>query len=478
MKTKEKRFNINFKLTLLAMPCLVMATESTAASQPGFVPDELIVQYRPVGNIQQRKATAGLLRQAQQQILIGEDKRSDGKGDLALLKLSAPIKSAQDLANTLSAIAQDPEVEYAEPNWRVHKLDTTRTQPIEDRYRLKSLPNDPYYRDGQSWGMYGNKTFPSNPYGSQAGEAWINDHKPLNCSDIYIGVIDEGVMKQHPDLKDSIWHNRFDPIDGIDNDGNGYIDDRNGWDFYYNDHTIYDAFEDFHGTHVAGILAAAGNNRVGIAGVCWKAKLISAKFLGPDGGDTVNAIKAIDYITDLKVRHGLNIVATNNSWGGGEYSRAMVDAIKRAEKQNILFVAAAGNDGTDNDTFPLYPASYPNANIISVTALTQDGLKSGDANYGKRSVDIAAPGEGIISTVPNFEGKPDYGYDSGTSMAAPFVTGAVALYAHKHPKASTPHIKYAILKGARATDNFFGLTLTGSRLDILRTLKGNPTRFD
>jgi serine protease len=471
MKTEEKSFNINFKLTLIAIPCLFVAKVSTAAPQPEFVPDELIVQYRPVGNSHQRKGAARLMRPAQQHLVIAEDKRGDGKGDLALMKLSSPIKSAQELANTLNAIAQDPAVEYAEPNWRLHKLDSSHNQPILDQHRLMNFLNDPYYLDGQSWGMYGDKTLPTNPYGSQAGEVWIDGHKPLNCSDVYIGVIDEGIMKQHPDLKDSIWHNRFDPIDGIDNDGNGYIDDSNGWDFYYNDRTIYDAFEDFHGTHVAGILATAGNNRVGIAGVCWKAKLISAKFLGPDGGDTINAIKAIDYITDLKVRHGLNIVATNNSWGGGGYSRAMVDAIKRAEKQNILFVAAAGNDGTDNDTFPLYPASYPNANIISVTVITQDGLKSGDANYGYRSVDIAAPGEGIISTVPNVEGKPDYGYDSGTSMAAPFVTGAVALYAHKHPKASAPHIKYAILKGARATDDFNGLTATGGRLDISRTLK-------
>ena len=225
-------------------------------------------------------------------------------------------------------------------------------------------------------------------------------------------------MTSHPDLKQSIWVNRYDPVDGIDNVGNGYIDD-NGWDFYYNDRTVYDLYEDYHGNHVAGIISASGHNGIGIAGVCWKAKLISAKFLGPDGGDTANAIKAIDYITDLKVRHGLNIVATNNSWGGGGYSRAMIEAIKRAEAQNILFVAATGNDGTDNDVYPLYPASYPNRTIISVAALTQDGLLSGLSNYGYRSVDIAAPVEDIISTLPSYDGKPDYGFDGGTSMAAP-----------------------------------------------------------
>jgi subtilisin family serine protease len=462
-------------LSLLTLAFALPIDAATSGLE--FVPNEVIVQYRPgakasqgTGQVQSR-----LMRSSHKAMLLSQHQRSDGKGDLALVQLPLAVTSNQEMAKTIAQLEQDPTVEYVEPNWVYHKLDTglSYRQDLAKTYQHQYLnfPNDLYYRNGESWGMYGDKTLPTNPYGSHAGEAWVEKHKPLDCSDVYIGVIDEGIMKQHPDLKDSIWVNRFDPLDGIDNDGNGYVDDSNGWDFYYNDRTVYHEYEEFHGSHVAGIIAAQGNNRMGVAGVCWKAKLISAKFLGPDGGDTVNAIKSIDYITDLKVRHGLNIVATNNSWGGGGYSRAMIDAIKRAEKANILFIAAAGNDGTDNDPLPLYPASYPNANIISVTSITQDGLLSGGANIGTKSVDIAAPGEGILSTVPNFEGKPDYGYDGGTSMAAPFVTGATALYAHKHPKAHYLSTKRAILSSAEPTADFVGLTVTGGRLDVSRMAK-------
>ncbi len=448
-----------------------------AASGLEFIPGQIIVQYRPGIDSHQKagQVQSKLMQSSHKAMLLSQHQRSDGKGDLALVQLPSVITSSQEMAKTIAQLEQDPTVEYAEPNWVYHKLDTGVSYRHglgnPNQHHWPNFPNDTYYRNGESWGMYGDKTLPANPYGSQAGEAWGDKHKPLDCSDVYVGVIDEGIMKQHPDLKDSIWVNSFDPVDGIDNDGNGYIDDRNGWDFYYDDRTIYDRFEDFHGTHVAGIIAASGHNGIGIAGVCWKAKLISAKFLGPDGGDTVNAIKAIDYITDLKVHHGLNIVATNNSWGGGGYSRAMVDAIKRAEAQNILFIAAAGNDGTDNNQLPLYPASYPNANIISVTSITQDGLLPGGANIGAKSVDLAAPGEGIISTVPDFDGKPDYGYDGGTSMATPFVTGAAALYAHKHPKAHYLRAKWAILRSAEPTADFVGHTVTGGRLDVSRMAK-------
>ena len=448
----------------------------TAQAKPDlrFDPNRLIVQYRPTGDAKQTygNTQAQLIRGGRKMTLISQQQRKDGKGDLAVVHLPAAMKSAKELATTLAQLHQDPAIEYAEPNWRYHKLDTGMTyQHGTIKHGLSSLlkfPNDTFYRNGETWGLYGDKTLPKNAYGSQAGEAWKEKGKSLDCGDVYIGVIDEGIMTTHPDLQQSIWRNPYDPTDGIDNDGNGYVDDRNGWDFYYNDRTVYHLNEDFHGSHVAGIIAAQGNNGIGIAGVCWKAKLISAKFLGSDGGDTINAIKAIDYITDLKIRHGLNIVATNNSWGGGGYSKAMIDAIKRAEKANILFITAAGNDGTDNDLFPLYPASYTNPNIISVTSINPDGTWPGLANVGIKSVDIAAPGEGIISTVPNYEGKPDYAYDGGTSMSVPFVTGAAALFAHRHGKKPHWRIKQVLLNSAEPTAGFYGLTLTGARLNISR----------
>jgi subtilisin family serine protease len=212
---------------------------------------------------------------------------------------------------------------------------------------------------------------------------------------------------------------------------------------------------------VAGTIGARGNNGQGVAGVCWDVKMITAKFLGPRGGTTANAIAAIDYITDLKTRHNLNIVATNNSWGGGGYSQGLYEAIERANKANILFVAAAGNDGTDNDKKPHYPASYTNSNIISVGSLWLDGTKSGFSNYGATSVDIFAPGQRIWSTTPGNT----YSNYSGTSMATPHVTGAIALYAsvlekEGKPAATAAQIKHAILNSAIYTPTLKGSSLS------------------
>jgi len=191
-------------------------------------------------------------------------------------------------------------------------------------------------------------------------------------------------------------------------------------------------------------------------------------FLG--SGSTEDAILAIDYITDLKTQHGLNIVATNNSWGGGGYSQGLKDAITRAGDADILFVAAAGNGyGTDTDVTPNYPSAYDNDNIIAVAALASDGSLADFSNYGATTVDIAAPGAGIVSTVPGksggvFVGK--HAFYDGTSMATPHVTGAVAMYASSHPGASAADIKAAILGSAAPTPSVAGKVLSGGRLDV------------
>jgi len=204
--------------------------------------------------------------------------------------------------------------------------------------------------------------------------------------------------------------------------------------------------------------------------VCWSGiKLISAKFLGRRGGTTANAVKAVDYITDLKTRHGLNIVATNNSWGGGGFSQALQDAITRAGSAEILFVAAAGNDAVDNDTTASYPSNYPNANVIAVASITNTGALSSFSQWGKTTVDLGAPGSAIYSTVPvSNKGKVTAGYASynGTSMATPHVTGAAALYASTRPGASAADIKAAILDNTVPTTSLQGKTVTGGRLNV------------
>jgi hypothetical protein len=212
--------------------------------------------------------------------------------------------------------------------------------------------------------------------------------------------------------------------------------------------------------------------------------MISTKFLGSGGGYTSGAIQALDYLTDLKLRHNLNIVATNNSWGGGVYSQALHEAIIRAAKQDILFIAAAGNSARSNDLTPFFPASYSTLvgtpsvtaanqeSVIAVAAITSTGSLATFSNYGLNTVDLGAPGSGIVSTVPGGS----YASYSGTSMAAPHVAGAAALYAASHPGATASEIRSALLASAVPIPSLAGRTVTGGRLDVAALVSpGNST---
>lgn len=407
---------------------------------------ELLVKYRDGASAANLQAlNHGLGAQKLETVRAGNSK----KGELALLELPAGL----DVAAAIRAINDDPAVEYAEPNWI---------------YQHQAASNDTYYTNGSLWGMYGDATTPANQYGSQAGESWASGH--TSCGNVIVGVIDEGIYYQHEDLAANIWTNPYDAADGVDNDGNGYIDDVRGWDFDGNSNDINSGgANDDHGTHVSGTIAGVGGNAKGVAGVCWSGiKLISGKFLGRRGGTTANAIKAIDYFNDLKTRHGLNIVATNNSWGGGGFSQALQDAIGRANTANILFVAAAGNSAYDNDTTASYPSNYPNANIIAVASITNTGALSSFSQWGKTTVDLGAPGSGVWSTVPvSSKGSliSSYASYNGTSMATPHVTGAVALYASTRPGVTAADIKTAILTNTVPTASLQNKTVTGGRLN-------------
>lgn len=415
-----------------------------------FAPNEILVKFK-VGTSEdaKNKAFSRISGTVADRILTKAMKHFGDNEGIYLVKASL---------NALEAISKIKglEIEFAEPNY-IYTHDATS--------------NDTYYTNGSLWGMYGDATSPANQFGSQAGEAWAAGH--TGSSSVYIGVIDEGAMFDHEDLAANFWTNPFDAADGFDNDGNGYVDDIHGWDFANNDKTTFDGTTDDHGTHVSGTIGAAGGNGVGVAGVNWAVKIISAKFLGANGGSTANAIKAIDYITDLKTRHGLNIVATNNSWGGGGFSQPLQDAIERANNANILFIAAAGNNGSNNDAIANYPSNLPNANIIAVASITSSGAISSFSNYGATQVDIGAPGSGIYSTLPASSGRgkkatvtSSYGSYSGTSMATPHVTGGVALYAASNPGASAATIKAAILNSAVATSSLTGKCVSGGRLNV------------
>jgi subtilisin family serine protease len=450
-------FKTTHALTALALACLSfgaaaqgrpdLVEQSLRNPAQQFVAGEVLVQFKAgVGDAAKQRVLAAVDgRLARGLLMAGQ--RTDGRGDLHLAR-SGP---GRDIRAVLAALRADPTVDFAEPNWR---------------YSRQLESNDPYFTDGRLWGMMSGTSSPANVYGSGAADAWA-DGKVCSAG-VVVAVIDEGAMFNHADLSGQFWTNPFDPVDGIDNDGNGYVDDVRGWDFVGDDNTTFDGKGDDHGSHVAGTIAGKGGNGAGVAGVCWSATLISAKFLGSSGGSTADAILAVDYITDLKTRHSLNLVASNNSWGGGGFSQALKDAIDRAGAANIMFVASAGNSGVNADVSPSYPAAYTSANIISVASIRSNGGLSSFSNFGATSVDIGAPGEGVYSTVPGgFRGnRSNYASYSGTSMAAPHVTGAVALYASLNPGATAAQIKAAILGSAIPTPSLAGKTVTGGRLSV------------
>lgn len=415
-----------------------------------FVANEVLVKFKAgISSDARANALARISASVKERI---HTKAMERFGDMEGLTL---VRTPMAVLDAVSRMKGAAEIEYAEPNYI---------------YTHNAASNDPAYTDGTLWGMYGDASSPANQFGSQAGEAWANNH--VGSADVVIGIIDEGVMYFHEDLEANMWTNPGEIAgNGVDDDLNGYVDDVYGWDFDGGDNTTYDGTHDDHGTHVAGTIGGVGGNGKGVAGVVWNVKMITAKFLGRRGGTTANAIKSVDYITDLKARHNLNLVGTNNSWGGGGFSQGLYDAIERANTANILFMAAAGNGGNDgvgddNDATPHYPSSYQNTNIIAVAAITKDGVKSGFSNFGATSVDLGAPGSGIYSTLPGRGNTSSYGSYSGTSMATPHVCGAVALYAASNPTASAATIKNAIMSSTLPLPSLEGKCVSGGRLDV------------
>jgi subtilisin family serine protease len=355
----------------------------------------------------------------------------------------ANITSGNSMQRTLNSLRNNRFVEFAEPNY----LLTADVAPDDTRFSAL-------------WGLHNTGQTGGLPDADiDAPEAW---DITVGSASVVIAVIDTGVDYTHSELAANLWRNPGEVAgNGIDDDGNGFVDDVRGWDFANNDNDPLD--DNNHGTHVAGTIAAAGNNGVGVAGVNWRASLMALKFLTAAGaGSTAGAIASIDYA----VSNGARVI--NASWGGGPFSVALFNAISAANNAGVLFVASAGNLGRDTDVAPSYPASYNLANIIAVAATDDADTLAGFSNFGANSVDLGAPGVSILSTILGG----GYAAFSGTSMAAPHVSGVAGLVLAANPGLGVGALKAAILDGTDAVAALAGRTVSGGRLNALGALGG------
>ncbi len=325
---------------------------------------------------------------------------------------------------------------------------------VEPDYVMSSTSNDPGY--GQLWGLHAIG-------GIDAPGAWTTTK---GRSDVIVAVIDTGIDITHPDLAGNIWRNPGEIAgNGIDDDRNGFVDDVHGWDFRNGDASVFDASEDSHGTHVAGTIAAVGDNGLGVVGVAPNVKIMPLKFLGSDGsGSSSHAAAAVAYAR----RMGATVI--NASWGGGGGS-VLQQAIK--DTPGAVLVAGAGNLGLDLDANqPQYPAAWADdafgmPNVVSVASVTSSGAMSSFSNFGARTVDLGAPGSSILSTTPNGT----YGNMSGTSMAAPHASGVAALAASVDRRLTGAQLVTVLKSGVRPLAALAGKTVTGGYLNAPGTVR-------
>jgi subtilisin family serine protease len=344
-------------------------------------------------------------------------------------------QSAEAVARRLSA---DPRVAFAEPDAWLQPSSADPLFPFQ--WGLENVGQEVSFRPGVPG------------VDIRAPQAWaLADGRP--GADVVVAVTDSGIDGRHPELGPRIWRNPGELGNGVDDDANGYVDDIFGWNFVTDSPNVYDDPEvDAHGTHVAGTIGAVRDNGIGVAGVTSRAQLMPLKFIGSDGGVTSDAVRAISYASD----NGAQVI--NASWGGPTNSQALQQAIAASP---AVVVAAAGNEGKDNDLQPDFPASYNLANVISVAAIDNVGQLGQFSNRGLLSVDLGAPGVDIGSTIPNN----GYAPFSGTSMAAPHVAGTAALVRSLRPDLSAGEVVSLLKSTVRPLDSLRLTTSTGGMVD-------------
>lgn len=418
------------------------AAEALAPKLPEHVPGEVIVKLKPdtasLTDFADEYGSKVLHRFDMPQTMVA----SVG-GEMLQLKLPEGVSTAEGLA----AMRQDGRVEYAVTNDILHRVG----EPV--------LPND---LDPKLWGL--NNTGQNNgavDADIDAPEAWaVTTGKNQSQGGPLIAIIDTGVDYNHPDLKANMWTNPGEiPGDGLDNDGNGVVDDVHGYNATNDSGDPMD--DNDHGTHCAGTIGGHGNNGEGVAGVQWDANLMGVKFLTAGGsGNLADAVKGILYAEKMGAR------VTSNSWGGGGYNEALRDALANS---HALHIFAAGNAGNDNDAGASYPASYDLPNIVAVAATDRNDRLADFSNYGATTVDLAAPGVDVWSA------KPGGGYQdmSGTSMATPHVSGAAGLILAQYPELNNEQLKARLLNSVDRLPDLHGVVLSGGRLNVANALEND-----
>ncbi len=379
--------------------------------------------------------------------------------------------SGSSVDKVIADYKDHPAIEVIEPDYiiRLEDDDSRDDMFIEGKGEPSAtIPNDEFF--GDLWGMHNTgQSGGTADADIDAVEAWYTE----TGDNVIVGIIDTGIDWDHEDLQENMWTNPGEiPGNHYDDDGNGYVDDVYGYDFFNHDSEPMD--DHGHGTHVAGTIAARGDNEIGVVGVMWNARLMALKFLGADGGGYASgAIEAIEYSINM----GVNI--TNNSWGGYGFSRLLLDVVALAGAHEQLFIASAGNHNINNDVIPQYPASFDLANIISVAATDHNDEKAVfqfgyGSNYGQTSVDLGAPGKTILSCIPNNS----YANKNGTSMATPHVSGVAGLLVSNNPGISMVDVKARILASVDPIASMQNITVTGGRLNAYNALNNSSGGSD